>query len=274
MRAARKECRPLEHVLLMGPSGTGKTTMAHVLANAMDDELRVVLTPLTPKEMLRVLYDVGAGTILLDEFHSWPQRSREALYPLLDEGAFETRWGFERFDWLTIIATTTEKQMLSAPVLQRFPLQPRFEPYTSTEMIDMIERMVAKVGILLPDVTLAALADASSGMPRIARGMVFAARDLIAAGEPHEADDILSFVDLEADGLNADHLEYLQTLAGMGSQASLETLASLLQVHPAVLKTVERALHKRHYIVIESGRGRLLTLTGRRRLGIDHRRTA
>lgn len=278
--AARIEDRPMEHVLLTGSPGSGKTTLAMVVAEALGDPYTVVQRPLNPGQLLAVLYDLKAGVLILDEIHMWSRAQKDALLSLLHDGILETRWGAEEFDWLTVVMLTTDAEKVPPALSSRAEIEPFFEEYTVEEMAGIVDGMARKLGVPLAAETSAALGRAANGGPRNARHLVKAARALFVEGggeRPPTAAEILRFRQVDEDGLGRKHTEYLRLLQTTGGQAGLDVMASRLRVHRTVVKEVERLLLDRQLIAYGPS-GRVLTMAGRRRLEGDEpkysRRTA
>lgn len=256
----------LDHVLLVGPPGSGKTTLAHIIAGAMHQPMTVVAHPLKEADLLEVLYEMGSGILFIDEIHRWGRLSaQQSLLTLLEEGYLSTRWGPEHFPDVTVIAATTMEEKLDPAVKSRFRIRPSVEDYTETDMALIVEGMAGRAGVVLDRETALVLGRAAAGVPRNARSFVLAARDLALAGVPTTAESILGFCDTAPDGLTLRHMSYLQRLRDLGNRAGLETMSARLRLHPEAVKEIEQLLFDRRYIGAES-RGRVLTAQGRRRL--------
>ena len=264
--SAKKRVAPLDHLLLYGPPGTGKTTLARTVAAELGDPLAELTQPSKLDKVLDALYDIkGAGILFVDEVHAWSRKESEALYTLMEDGFIEARWGREDFPWLTLIGATTEKHELPGPLFDRFTIKGRLEAYTADEMERIVAHMAAAAGVPLVESTITAIATAAAGVPRIARSIVFGARDLHDAEVELTPERILSHCQISPDGLNIEHLDYLKMLASSpGGRASSDLLSTRLQIHPRQLKQIERMLHDKRFIVL-TPQGRHITAAGRAR---------
>lgn len=266
--AAYRQNRPLEHILLVGPPGSGKTTLAQIIASEMAEHLLVVTRPLDEKGLLHALWEANdgglGGIVFIDEIHAWGPRKAENLLTVLEGGYLDTKWGRDEFPGLTVLAATTEAHRVSLPLTTRFVVL-RMEPYTDDDMTLIVEGMAERAGVRLAKGMAREIALASGGVPRTARTLVLAARDLVAIGEPLTSNRLFELCQVEADGLTVDHIAYLTALHHLGGQAGADLLSSQLQIHKNQLERVERLLLDRKYIVREP-RGRLITGRGRQRL--------
>lgn len=264
MDAALADNRPLEHVLLQGPPGSGKSTIANLIAEHLGDPIVTVVSPLDPRDLERKLEELGAGILFLDEIHGWTRRQTIPLLPLLEARQLDTGYGIVEYRYLTIIAATTEPEKLTDAFKDRF-IVPPVEEYTVDEMADIVAGFAERAQIFLDEATCKALGVAASGVPRVARSFVIAARNLMTCDEPATADDILKFCDVEPDGFSRDHLAYLEALAANHGRGGIEMLSTRLRMHRTTILNLERLLLERKLIVLEPG-GRQLTGRARQRL--------
>lgn len=262
IRAAIAQDRMLDHVLLAGPPGFGKTTIAQILAEELSDPFTAITMPVKPAVLAATLRQWGGGIILLDEIHRAPQSQQEDLLGLLDAGVLRLPSGRSIvIEHLTVIGATTEPEKLVAPLYDRFPVKPMFEAYSEDDMGQIVTLMARKVGLELDPELAVAVGRAAGGTPRNARTLVLGARDIACSDGKLTLESILRLCGVEADGLTSQHLAYLKILAGLQGQAGLSVLASMLRMHPASIQQLERFLLERQLIVFGSG-GRELTNEG------------
>ncbi len=277
IRSALGAVRPMDHALFVAPPGAGKTSLATVIAAELGEHMVAVARPIGARELLDVLYELGQGVLFLDEIHRFSTAQQENLLPLLEGGYLEAKWGREHFEWLTVLAATTEPQGVIAPLRDRFPIRPdtgsEFDPYTDVEMAEIVAVMGSRVGITLAPDDVMALGTAAGGTPRNARSLILAARDLTASqgGEPPTAAEVLEFCQVDSDGLTRAHNTYLRRLYEMGGQAGLDPISTRLRLHPSAVRDIERLLLDRQLIGLEP-RGRVLTRAGRDRIGVTPQR--
>jgi Holliday junction DNA helicase RuvB len=265
----RKE--PIEHSLLIGPPGSGKTTMASIIAGMVHDPITCITLPKSDRVLERAVRTLE-GVLFLDEIHRLTSVQQEAVMALMEHGAYPTATGQIEVEWFTIMGATTEPQKLIPPFRQKFPIIPEWEPYTNEELLQIVTGMCRMVptgpdefGIDLPLETRAALASAAGGTPRLARRLILGARDLITVGQEPTIEAIFDLTGAAIDGLTEGHIRYLQVLEMLGGTSGIELLSTALQLHEAVCKELERLLVKLE-MVGYGPRGRELLGAGARRI--------
>lgn len=261
VRSALNNNRRLDHILLDGPGGSGKSTLAGLLADRMQEPLVVKSEALTVKDLRNLLYETELGVVLLlDEIHSYPKATLNALLPLCEAGWFDG----VQFPFTTIVAATTEPQLLTSPLISRF-VYCKYVDYTDDEMFEIISRMARCAKVKTSDKDLRQLAIAAGGVPRQARSFIVAARDLGECGRATDVTTILAFERREPDGLSIDHLDYLRIVNENHGHAGLEQLCSRLGKHRSIVQSLERLLLERRLIFLASD-GRTITHQGRQRI--------
>jgi len=270
IKAARLNQRLLEHVLLVGPPGFGKTSLGVIIAKRLDKNLLEHTMPLDLRMMITICRTFR-GVLLLDEIHRGSTKEQESLLPLLEFGYIQDRRGNKYIAndsesiGITIIGATTEPEKLIPPLYDRFSIRPDFDDYTPEEMGRIVINMAQKAGVRLEPLTAESLGRATGGIPRRARQFVLAARDLEALGKPNFAADILALCRIDEDGLSFQHHQYLLALDRAGGVSGLKPLQNLLRLNETVVRELERLLLKHQYIMYAST-GRELTGDGYKKI--------
>jgi Holliday junction DNA helicase RuvB len=254
--------RPLPHVLLAGPAGYGKTSLAHLIAKELDEPMiSLDLSSMNQMQFVSAIRRFEGGILMLDEIHRSSKPQLEMLLTLMDQGFVPTPSGGRvECSWLTVIGATTEPEKLPLPVQQRFTIHPEFVDYSDDEAAQIVSQMAWKAGVEMPSEMAKTLGHACVGTPRIARDLVMAYEALSCSGVP-SVEEVLSLAGVDSEGLGSKHLHYLRALEQMDGLAGERALMAVLQTSSGALRDTERVLLKRRLITLSS-RGRCLTALG------------
>jgi holliday junction DNA helicase RuvB len=283
---AKRRNRPLDHVLLIGRSGTGKTTFAHVLANELGAQVYQLEAPVSMDTLLDLREVMRDGDILfLDEIHQQAVQDRrgrqsstqpEVLFSILEDRTIPTADGVLPFPHITVMGATTDEGALPDAMINRFPIRPLLVPYTEDELTLMATRNASALTMTIdPDAALM-FSRASRGVPREVNNYVKAsmmlADDHITTGLASEVLHDLNGV--TEDGLTRDMVNTLihlykhgRRVNGRGEvtyQSSVATIATVIgksRDQKAVQLRIEPVLIERGYLQVGHG-GRSLTDTG------------
>ena len=283
--AAKQRQEPIEHVLLYGAPGLGKTTLAHVIANEMGANLRVTSGPAIEKggDLAAILSNLEEGDILfIDEIHRLPKAVEEIMYPAMEDYALDIVMGKGpsartlRLDLphFTIIGATTLASLLSAPLRDRFGLSHHLEFYQPLEMEKIIARSANILKIDLPTDAAAAIAGRSRRTPRIANRLLKRVRDYCQvkhAGNisPDACAEAFSLLEVDNLGLDAVDRKILTVLIDKfrGGPVGLNTLAAATGEEEATLADIYEPYLLQLGFLDRSARGRIATASAYRHLG-------
>jgi len=288
IRAARERRAALDHVLLHGPPGLGKTSLAHVVAREMGAPLRVTSGPAIERagDLAALLSNLERGDVLfIDEIHRLPAAVEEILYPAMEDfkldilvgqgpGARSIRLDLPRF---TLIGATTRAGMLSSPLRDRFGWAARLEYYPPADLETILERSARLLGVGLEADACRELARRSRGTPRIANRLLRRVRDFaVVEGGPDRAiaGGLARFAleKLEVDAAGFDRLDRLLLLTLIerfdGGPAGLETLAAAVGEDKGTLEDVVEPYLIHQGFLARTPRGRVATPRARAHLGL------
>lgn len=256
IQAALAENRPLEDVLLVGPPGVGKTTLAGLIAKELGKGFVSTTMPIKPTWLVKTIHQ-HRGVLFLDEIHRASKKQQEELLTLVGADPYYQMQNGQKIQapWLTVVGATTMPEQLIPPLYDRFFIKPNFEPYSLDELYEMVQFRAQLSGLNLDEETCKTLASASCGVPRNVVLLLTAARALGQGGKVPKSSEILALCGLTETGLTEYHLLYLQTIQDFGGKVGLSTISAVLRLHPKVINEMERTLLNQHLIMLSpSGR--------------------
>lgn len=263
-QAALAEGRLLDDMLFVAPPGSGKTTLARLVANLVKDPFHLFMMPTDVKAFCQFCRRWEGGVLLLDEIHSAPTKFQELLYTAIGQTnkmLYPPAGPPIDVNHITFIAATTEPDKIPGALWTRFKVKPQWDLYSDTDMALIISDAARRINVTLPAGLADELALATGGTPRLAGVFVAACRDLAANRTPLTVDAVLDLVGVDSDGLTRSHLDYLSTLYTLNGTSGLRNICSLLQLPTQAVEELERTLLQRGLITLGSS-GRSLTEAG------------
>lgn len=286
VEAARKREEALDHVLLFGPPGLGKTTLAQILAKELGAGFRSTSGPVIAKagDLAAILTNLEPNDVLfIDEIHRLPAAVEEILYPAMEDYALDIMIGegpaarSVRLDLapFTLVGATTRAGLLATPLRDRFGIPMRLEFYEPEDLARIVRAAAAKLDVTITEDGALEIASRARGTPRIALRLLRRVRDFAdaegSAITKDAADRALKRLEIDPDGLDALDRRYLHALVKTyaGGPVGVDTLAAALsEARDAIEDVIEPYLMQKGFVA-RTPRGRTAAPGAYERLGIS-----
>lgn len=286
IEAAKQRQEALDHILLYGPPGLGKTTLSGIIANEMGTRLKITSGPAIekPGELAAILNALSEGDVLfIDEIHRLNRQVEEVLYPAMEDYAIDVligkgpmaksvRLNLPKF---TLVGATTRAGMLSAPLRDRFGVVSKLEFYTERELQRIIMNSAAKLDVAIDLESAAMMAARSRGTPRIANRLLRRVRDFAQVSydgivSEEVVENALELLDVDDMGLDKTDQMLLTAMIERfgGGPVGLDTLASSIGEDSVTIEDVYEPYLLQKGLIVRTPRGRKVTRNGYEHMGM------
>jgi Holliday junction DNA helicase RuvB len=287
IQAAKLRKEPLDHVLLHGPPGLGKTTLAHIIANEMGVGFKVTSGPVLdkPGDLAGLLTNLGEGDVLfIDEIHRLSPVVEEYLYSAMEDYLIDilidtgpnARSVQINLNPFTLIGATTRSGLLTRPLRARFGINSRLEYYDSKTLTSIVERSSGLLNISIDEDAAFKIASRSRGTPRIANALLRRVRDFAQIKGTGSIDDAitefaLKALNVDANGLDEMDIRILKVIIDKfnGGPVGLSTIATAIGENTGTLEEVYEPFLIQEGFLMRTPRGRKATERSYKHLGRD-----
>ena len=285
--AASSRQEAMDHALLFGPPGLGKTTLAQIISNELDVGFRSTSGPIINKagDLAALLTNLQPKDVLfIDEIHRLAPNIEEILYPAMEDLQLDLIIGEGpsartiKIDLppFTLVGATTRSGLLTTPLRDRFGIQIRMEFYNSQDLVKILLKLAEKLKLNLEESGAYEIAKRSRGTPRVAGRLLRRVRDIFSISksktiDKNFADNALTQLDVDRSGLDAIDRKYLNIIVEkyQGGPVGLDTLSAILSEQKDMIEEVIEPYLLQRGLIQRSSRGRFVSASGWRHLGLS-----